>query len=50
MLILIACFCLASWGVYVYIPNRGAAGIFLSAMTVAGLLSLVYLVKWVILT
>lgn len=49
ILLIIGLFCLAVWGVYVCIPNRGVAGIFASVIWVGAFLSLVYLTKLVIL-
>lgn len=49
MLILIALFCLAAWGVYVFIPNRGFSGVAVSGIIVGAFLALIYLVKLVIL-
>lgn len=49
ILTLIALFCLAAWGVYVFIPNRGISGVIASSVIVGAFLALVYLTKLVIL-
>jgi hypothetical protein len=49
MLTLIACFLLATWGVYVFIPNRGVPGVVASMVVMGAFLALVYLVKFIIL-
>jgi len=46
---IIGLFCLAVWGVYVFIPNRGFAGFITSGVIVGAFLALVYLTKLVIL-
>ena len=49
ILFIIGLFCLAVWGVYVFIPNRGFNGFLASGVIVGAFLSLVYLAKLVIL-
>lgn len=49
ILFFIGLFFLASWGVYVFIPNRGLGGFVASGVVVGAFLALVYLTKFVIL-
>lgn len=49
ILFIIGLFCLAVWGVYVFIPNRGFSGFLASGIVVGAFLALVYLTKLVIL-
>ena len=46
---IIALFLLASWGVYLCIPNRGLGGFMAAGLLVGAFLSLVCLTKLVIL-
>lgn len=49
ILFIISLFFFATWGVYVFIPNRGYAGFVASGVVVGAFLALVYLTKLVIL-
>lgn len=46
---IIALFLVASYGAYVFFPNRGIGGFIASMLTVGGFLSLVYMTKLIIM-